>query len=155
MNANHALHKFSPPGQQETLPPPQNYFEYELCGEGVSIMARKDRSRHYFSWPTLALIAAVMLCVFFFVLHQVRNHTQQLETQAESLRLTIAAREAELTDLEKELQRVDSEGHIENVAREEYDFIRKGEIIFKFNDPQKLEGYTIEEYQFIMDEMRD
>ena len=118
-------------------------------------MARKDRSRHYFSWPVLAFIAVVMFAVFFIVLHQVRSRTQQLETQAESLRVTISARENELSDLEKELQRVDSEGHIENVAREEYDFIRKGEIIFRFNDPKKLEGYTIEEYQFIMDEMRD
>ena len=155
MNANHALQKFYPPGQQETLPPPQNYFEYELCGEGVSIMARKDHSRHYFPWPVIAFIAAVMLCAFFIVLHQVHSRTQELEFQAESLRLSVSSKEAELAALVKELERVDSDGHIENVARQDHDFIRKGEILFKFNDPSKLEGYTVEEYQFIMNELRD
>lgn len=118
-------------------------------------MARKDRSRHYFSWPVIAFIAAVMLCAFFIVLHQVHSRTQELEFQAESLRLSVSSKEAELAALVKELERVDSDGHIENVARQDHDFIRKGEILFKFNDPSKLEGYTVEEYQFIMNELRD
>ena len=147
--------KISRPCQQETPLPPQNYYEHSFYGEGEDGMARKDHSRHYFSWPALALIAVVMFAVFFIVLHQVRERTHQLEFEAESLRMTITSREAEISELEKELQRVDSEGHIENFAREEYDYIRKGEIIFRFNDPSKLEGYTVEEYQFIMDEMRD
>lgn len=118
-------------------------------------MAKKDHSRHYFAWPVIAFILVVMLAAFFIVLHQMHRRTQLLEFEAESLRMSIAAKEAELAALEEELQRVDSDGHIENVARQEHDFIRKGEILFKFNDPSKLEGYTIEEYQFIMDEMRD
>jgi len=95
------------------------------------------------------------LTVFFIVLHQVHGRTRQLEFQAESLRMSVSAKEAELAELQQELLRVDSDGHIENVARQEHDFIRKGEILFKFNDPSKLEGYTTEEYQIIMDEMRD
>lgn len=154
MSTNQSIYKISRP-RQETPHSLKNSLDYTFDGKGVGVMARKDRSRHYFSWPALAFIAVVMFAVFFIVLQQVRSRTLQLETQAESLRMTISARENELSELEKELQRVDSEGHIENVAREEYDFIRKGEIIFRFNDPKKLEGYTIEEYQFIMDEMRD
>ena len=118
-------------------------------------MARKDHSRHYFSWPVLAFLLVAALTVFFIVLHQVHDRTRQLEFQAESLRMSVSAKEAELAELQQELLRVDSDGHIENVARQEHDFIRKGEILFKFNDPSKLEGYTTEEYQFIMDEMRD
>ena len=118
-------------------------------------MAKKDHSRHYFAWPVIIFILVVMLIAFFIVLHQIRSHTRQLELQSNILRMTISAKEAELSALAKELQRVDSEGHIENVGRQTHDLIRKGEIRFKFNDPQKLEGYTPEEYQFIMDEMRD
>ena len=44
---------------------------------------------------------------------------------------------------------------MENEAREKYDFIRQGEIIFAFDNPELLRGYTEEEYQIIMDEMRD
>lgn len=155
MSTTHSVRKISHPRQQETPPPPKNYSDYNFYGEGVGIMAKKDRSRHYFAWPVIAFILVVMLAAFFIVLHQVHSRTQQLEFEAESLRLSIAAKEAELASLEEELQRVDSDGHVENVARQEHDFIRKGEILFKFNDPSKLEGYTIEEYQFIMDEMRD
>ena len=118
-------------------------------------MARKDHSRHYFSWPVIAILLSAMLAVFFIVLHQVHDRTRQLEFQAESLRMSVSAKEAELAELQQELLRVDSDGHIENVARQDHNFIRKGEILFKFNDPSKLEGYTTEEYQFIMDEMRD
>lgn len=48
-----------------------------------------------------------------------------------------------------------SEGYVENAARENYGFIRNGEIVFAFENPELLRGYTEEEYQTIMDEMRD
>ena len=149
------IRKISLSRRQETPLPPQNSNDYKFQGEGAIAMAKKDRSRHYFAWPVIAFILVMMLVAFFIVLHQMHQRTQQLAFEAESLRLSISAKEAELDALREELLRVDSDGHIENVARQEHDFIRKGEILFKFNDPQKLEGYTIEEYQFIMDEMRD
>ena len=133
----------------------QNHIDYTFDGERVSGVARKDHSRHYFSWPVMACIAALICAVCCTVLYQVHDRTRQLQQETESLRLTISAKEAELNALKQELQRVDSDGHVENVARQEHDFIRKGEIIFRFDDPSKLEGYTIEEYQFIMEEMRD
>ena len=154
MNTNQSVHKISRP-QQETSHPLKNSLDYTFDGKGVGIMARKDHSRHYFSWPVLAFLLVAALTVFFIVLHQVHGRTCQLEFQAESLRMSVSAKEAELAELQQELLRIDSDGHIENVARQEHDFIRKGEILFKFNDPSKLEGYTTEEYQFIMDEMRD
>ena len=33
--------------------------------------------------------------------------------------------------------------------------IKQGEIVFAFENPELLRGYTEEEYQTIMDEMRD
>ena len=154
MNTNQSVHKISRP-QQETSHPLKNSLDYTFDEKGVGIMARKDQSRHYFSWPVLAFLLVAALTVFFIVLHQVHGRTRQLEFQADALRMSVSAKEAELAELQQELLRIDSDGHIENVARQEHDFIRKGEILFKFNDPSKLEGYTTEEYQFIMDEMRD
>ena len=63
--------------------------------------------------------------------------------------------EMEYADLLLQLQRVGSEGYVENEAREKYEFIRQGEIVFAFENPDVLKGYTQEEYQIIMDEMRD
>lgn len=117
-------------------------------------MARKDHSRHYFSWPVMAVLLVVVLAVFFAVLYQVHGYTRQLETQAETMRLQNADKKAEHDQLELTLQRVDSDGYVENVARTEHDLIRKGEIRFRFDNPEMLEGYTVEEYQFIMNEMR-
>ena len=57
--------------------------------------------------------------------------------------------------MERDGQRVGSDGDVENAARENYGFIRNGEIVFAFENPELLRGYTEEEYQTIMDEMRD
>ena len=90
-------------------------------------MARVDRDRRYISWRGMALGAALLLILFFTALFWVRS----------------------------ELARVGSEGYVENAAREEYGFIKQGEIVFAFENPDALKGYTEEEYQIIMDEMRD
>ena len=91
-------------------------------------MARVDRDRRYISWKGMALA---------------------------SLQLKVNVMEMNYADLQLELQRVGSEGYVENAARENYGFIRNGEIVFAFENPELLRGYTEEEYQTIMDEMRD
>ena len=47
-----------------------------------------------------------------------------------------------------------SGSYVENEARE-LGYIREGEIIFAFSDPDALKGYTEEEYQIILEEMRE
>ena len=74
---------------------------------------------------------------------------------ASPLQYSVSVMEMEYADLLLQLQRVGSEGYVENAAREEYGFIKQGEIVFAFENPDALKGYTEEEYQIIMDEMRD
>ncbi len=118
-------------------------------------MARVDRDRRYISWRGMAL-AAVLLVAFFCVsLHMIQADIERLQAQDTTLQLKVNLMEMDYADLQLELQRVGSEGYVENEARENYGFIRDGEIIFAFADPDVLKGYTEEEYQIIMDEMRD
>lgn len=118
-------------------------------------MARVDRDRRYFSWKFMAFIAIVLVLAFCAVMHWVRADIAKLQAQDESLRLTVSVMDMENVNLNLELARVGSEGYVENEARENYGFIRQGEIIFAFEDPEALKGYTLEEYQIIMEEMRD
>ena len=118
-------------------------------------MARVDRDRRYISWKGMALISVLLVILFCVSLHWVRADIARLEAQDTTLQLKVNVMEMNYADLQLELQRVGSEGYVENEARENYGFIRNGEIVFAFEDPDMLRGYTEEECQIIMDEMRD
>ncbi len=118
-------------------------------------MARVDRDRRYFSWGFMALIAVLMIAGFCAAMVWVRQDIERLQAQDATLQMRVNVMDMEYADLALELQRVGSEGYVENEARENYGFIRQGEIIFAFEDPDVLKGYTEEEYQIIMDELRD
>ncbi len=118
-------------------------------------MARVDRDRHYFSWRFMTVAAVLMVLLFCAALYWVRSDIKRLQAQENTLTLSVNVMEMTYADLQMQLQRVGSEGFVENEAREKYDFIRQGEIIFAFDNPELLRGYTEEEYQIIMDEMRD
>ncbi len=118
-------------------------------------MARVDRDHRYFSWQFMAILAALLVILFLCAMHWVNADIKQLQAQDEALRLSVNVMDMEHANLELELARVGSDGYVENEAREHYGFIRDGEIIFAFTDPDALKGYTEEEYQIILDEMRD
>ena len=118
-------------------------------------MARMDRDRRYISWRGMALGAVLLVILFFVALHWVHADIERLQAQDTTLQLRVNVMEMDYASLQLELQRVGSEGYVENEARENYGFIRDGEIIFAFENPDMLKGYTEEEYQIIMDEMRD
>ena len=118
-------------------------------------MARVDRDRPYFSWRFMTVVAILMVLLFCGALYWVRTDIQRLQAQDNTLTLSVNMMEMTYADLQLQLNRVGSEGYVENEAREKYDFIRQGEIIFAFDNPELLRGYTEEEYQIIMDEMRD
>ena len=118
-------------------------------------MARVDRDRRYISWKGMALGAVLLVILFCVSLYWVRADIRKLQAKDTTLQLKANVMEMEYADLQLELARVGSDGYVENEARENYGFIRDGEIIFAFEDPELLKGYTEEEYQIIMDEMRD
>ena len=118
-------------------------------------MARVDRDRHYISWKGMALASLLLTALFCVSLYWVKADIARLQAQDATLQLKVNVMEMNYADLQLELQRVGSEGYVENEARENYGFIRSGEIVFAFEDPELLRGYTEEEYQIIMDEMRD
>lgn len=120
-----------------------------------NFMARVDRDRRYLSWKLMIILAVLMLILFSAAMIWVNKDIQALQSTAEDKRQEAMNKSAELEELNLELLRMGTEGYVENEAREKLDFIREGEIVFAFENPDALKGYTLEEYQIIMDEMRD
>ena len=109
----------------------------------------------YISWRWMVLGAASIVAVFIVALAAVRSDLHQLRAQESSLVLQLQLLETDYESLAEELERVGTDSYIENAARENYGFIMDGEIIFAFQNPEKLQGYTEEEYRIIQEEMRD
>ena len=118
-------------------------------------MARVDRDRRYFSWKFMIILAVLVLILFCSALLWLNSDIRTLQAEDDKLRQDILDKSMELANLNLKLDRMNTEGYVENEAREKLDFIREGEIVFAFEDPEALKGYTYEEYQIIMDEMRD
>lgn len=115
-------------------------------------MARRSG---YLGWRWIALIATVIVAVFIVALAAVRSNLHELKAQEATLSLQMQLLEADYESLADELERVGTDSYVENTARETYGFIRDGEIVFAFQNPEKLSGYTEEEYRIILEEMRD
>ena len=117
-------------------------------------MARVDRDRRYISWGGMALGVVMLLSLFFAALIWVREDIDRLQIEDTTLQLRVNVMEMDYASLQLELARVGSEGYVETAARE-YGFIKSDEILFAFADPDLLKGYTAEDYQVILEEMRD
>lgn len=117
-------------------------------------MARVDRDRRFFSWPFMGLMAALMVILFGAALHWINADIKNLQARNDALQITMSDLDLDYADLKNELERIGSDGYVENEARE-LGYIREGEIIFAFSDPDALKGYTEEEYQIILEEMRE
>lgn len=103
-------------------------------------------------WRGLIFIAVCFLAVFAVGMYGVLTSRSAMEEQYAQQQERIVAMEQEVAALENELARVGTDGYVENEARGRYDYVREGELRFEFSDPDKLDHYTEEEWQIIMDE---
>ncbi len=111
-----------------------------------------DHDRKVISWRALIVVAVLMIAVFGVLMYKSHQERQALLAQEAALLQTLTGMELDYNDLYDELARVGTEGYVENEARENYGFIKAGEICFAFTNPQKLQDYTAEEWQVIMEE---
>lgn len=108
--------------------------------------------RKVISWRGMAVISAAFLVVFGIALFGVLSSRHAMYRQYQDQQSQIVDMELNVSELKAELARVGTDGYVENAAREKYEYIKDGEIRFKFSDPQKLQNYTEEEWQIIVDE---
>ncbi len=108
--------------------------------------------RKVISWRGMAVITMAFLVVFGIALFGVLSSRHAMQQQFQQQQSQIVDMELNVSELKSELARVGTDGYVENEAREKYDYIKSGEMRFEFSDPQKLQNYTEDEWQIIVDE---
>ena len=108
--------------------------------------------RRVISWKGMAVITAAILLFFGCILYGILSSRSAMEAQARSRQEQIVVMEQSVAGLKAELARVGTDGYVENEAREKYDYVKTGEMRFEFKDPGKLQNYTEDEWQIILDE---
>lgn len=78
-----------------------------------------------------------------------------LSTRNEQLQQQYAALDQKNRDLREELTYVATDAYIEETARNEFGYVRDGEIHFHFASMDVLRGYTEAEWNALLDEFRD
>ncbi len=114
----------------------------------------EPKNRDYISWPTMAVLALLIVGGFVWLMAGTSRRLDELHQVDTSLLGEVQIMTQEYDDLKRQLARVGSDGYVENAARDELQMIKRGEIIFSFPSIKLLEGYTPEEYQIYVEEMR-
>ena len=84
-----------------------------------------------------------------------RNIRSSWSTRNEQLQQQYAALDQKNRDLREELTYVATDAYIEETARNDFGYVRDGEIHFHFASMDVLRGYTEAEWNALLDEFRD
>jgi cell division protein FtsB len=98
-------------------------------------------------WGKIVLICALALTVFFVVRGQLTSAQQSMSEQETALRIQQADLNEEQVSLEAQIAQVGTDSYVETRAREDYQFIKPGELRFEFENPEELYAYSDEEAQ--------
>lgn len=106
-------------------------------------------------WKAVVILLVVLGIIFYVVMAQSRQRLDALSTRNEQLQQQYAALDQENRDLREELTYVATDAYIEETARNEFGYVRDGEIHFHFANMDVLRGYTEAEWNALLDEFRD
>ena len=101
------------------------------------------------------ILLVVLGIIFYVVMAQSRQRLDALSTRNEQLQQQYAALDQKNRDLREELTYVATDAYIEETARNEFGYVRDGEIHFHFASMDVLRGYTEAEWNALLDEFRD
>lgn len=105
-------------------------------------------------WPYLAVALLVIVTAFLLVMRGIQQDKRAiLEAQSRANQDLLLTQEA-YNDLSAELMQVGSSSYIENLARQNFSFLRPGEKRFEITNPEHLNGYTYEEMQILQQERK-
>ena len=111
--------------------------------------------RRLVRWKAVVILLVVLGIIFYVVMAQSRQRLDALSTRNEQLQQQYAALDQKNRDLREELTYVATDAYIEETARNEFGYVRDGEIHFHFASMDVLRGYTVAEWNALLDEFRD
>ena len=106
-------------------------------------------------WKAVVILLAALGIIFYVVMAQSRQRLDALSTRNEQLQQQYAALDQENRDLRDQLKYVATDAYVEETARNEFGYVRDGEIHFHFASIDVLKGYTESEWNVLLDEFRD
>ena len=111
--------------------------------------------RRLVRWKAVVILLVVLGIIFYVVMAQSRQRLDALSTHNEQLQQQYAALDQKNRDLREERTYVATDAYSEETARNEFGYVRDGEIHFNFASMDVLRGYTESEWNALMDEFRD
>lgn len=105
-------------------------------------------------WQAFALVCVVLLALFGWAFWRNRQDMQAVNNQQAALQRTLTRLQNDQVALSSELEQVGTSSYIENRAREDYSFLKPGELRFEIVNPECLEGYTEAEMKILMQEIQ-
>ena len=102
-------------------------------------------------WKGVFFFAFLIFALFAVLLLGILNKEQIMSKQLLEQQAEVAVMARQVVALRNELERVGTDGYVENEARSRYGYVRDGEIRFEFSDPDKLRFYTPEEWDIVVD----
>lgn len=96
-------------------------------------------------WGKMLFICAVAMTLFLVGRGQLMSTMAELTAKETALRVTLSELKDDALDIQNQISQVGSKSYVESVAREEYAFIKPGELRFEFTNPQALEPTDEEE----------
>ena len=105
-------------------------------------------------WRYLVAALLVLCLGFFLVMRGIRADRVKVEEDYAQASRELVLTEEKYNALYAELQQVGSSSYIENIARQNYSFLRPDEKRFEIRNPENLNGYTYEEMQILQEERK-
>ena len=102
--------------------------------------------RRLVRWKAVVILLVVLGIIFYVVMAQSRQRLDALSTRNEQLQQQYAALDQKNRDLREEMTYVATDAYIEETARNEFGYVRDGEIHFHFASMDVLRGYTEAEW---------
>lgn len=104
-------------------------------------------------WPALALAGMVILGLFLWAFWRNGQDLEAEQSRQAALQRTLTTLQNNQVDLTAQLAQIGTNSYIEYRAREDYAFLKPGELRFEIVNEDCLENYTEEEMNILMQEL--
>lgn len=111
--------------------------------------------RRTMNYKGFAVIIGLILVAFFWLHTVLQNDLHRKEEMLEERQVLKSRLEEENLVLNEQLSYAGSDEYIVQVAKENYGFVSKNDIVFTFSNPEALDAYTVEELSIKAEETTD
>lgn len=104
-------------------------------------------------WQALALAGVLILALFGWAFWRNQQDLAAETNRQAALQRSLMKLQNDQIALTSEMAQIGTTGYIETRAREDYSFLKPGELRFEIVNPECLKGYTKDELRILMQEM--